>query len=309
MPFPKRPPTFALPVGDKGLQNLEDLQNYFLVDDILRHFQSGKLHTWCQDRRYNEQLDKLYEIPDNSTRTEIVKKLIFIFNIKTIMLSPSESVDADDYIKSNGQVLSKEAIIKEFLDNPNNIEKIVFDYLAVKENQEKVKKQLENKNSDAEFTEYDEYYQALENLKKYYEKVNSFGNSYTIKIGTPNYVPYLKSIDKFRTNLKNIVNKFLDEVKSDIAIGIIGARFLRNNENNGKSTYDELRRMFQIMENENKKCNELIKYYSNDSYRDDIMHYNKEFIPNFQYLLDRYKNELLTRYKEILDLFKQIGFK
>ena len=221
MPFPKRPPTFALPVGDKGLQNLEDLQNYFLVDEILRHFQSGKLHTWCQDRRYNEQLDKLYEIPDNSTRTEIVKKLIFIFNIKTIMLSPSESVDADAYIKSNGQVLSKEAIIKEFLDNPNNIEKIVFDYLAVKENQEKVKKQLENKNSDAEFTEYDEYYQALENLKKYYEKVNSFGDRYTIKIGTPNYVPYLKSIDKFRTNLKNIVNNFLDEVKSDIAIGII----------------------------------------------------------------------------------------
>ena len=275
----------------------------------MRHFQSGKLHTWCQDRRYNEQLDKLYEIPANSTRTEIVKKLIFIFNIKTIMLSTSESIDADAYIKSNGQVLSKEAIIKEFLDNPNNIEKIVFDYLAVKENQAKVKKQLENKNSDAEFTEYDEYYQALENLKKYYEKVNSFGDSYTIKIGTPNYVPYLKSIDKFRTNLKNIVNKFLDEVKSDIAIGIIGAKFLGSNKNNGKSTYDELRRMFQIMKDENKKCNELIKYYSNDSYRDDIMRYNKEFFPNFQYLLDRYKNELLTRYKEILDLFKQIGFK
>ena len=311
MPFPKRPPTFALPVGDKGLQNLEDLQNYFLVDDILRHFQSGKLHTWCQDRRYNEQLDKLYEIPANSTRTEIVKKLIFIFNIKTIMLSTSESIDADAYIKSNGQVLSKEAIIKEFLDNPNNIEKIVFDYLAAKENQAKVKKQLENKNSDAEFTEYDEYYQALENLKKYYEKVNSFGDSYTIKIGTPNYVPYLKSIDKFRTNLKNIVNNFLDEVKSDIAIGIIGAKFLSgyDNKNYDKSTYNKLKLMFQLIEGENKKCNELIKYCSNDSYRDDIMRYNKEFIPNFQYLLDRYKNELLTRYKEILDLFKQIGFK
>ena len=70
--------------------------------------------------------------------------------------------------------------------------------------------------------------------------------------------------------------------------------------------------MFQIMEYENKECNELIKYYSNDSYRDNIMRYNKEFFPNFQYfqyLLDRYKNELLTRYKEILDLFKQIGFK
>ena len=153
MPFPKRPPTFALPVGDKGLQNLEDLQNYFLVDDILRHFQSGKLHTWCQDRRYMEQVDKLYAIADTSTRAEIVKQLIFIFNVKTVFISPKENVDADAYIKSNGQVLSKEAVIKEFLSDQNNIEKIVADYLANEENQAKIRKQFFSNNANNKYNE------------------------------------------------------------------------------------------------------------------------------------------------------------
>lgn len=318
MPFPKRPPTFALPVGDKGLQNLEDLQNYFLVDDILRHFQSGKLHTWCQDRRYNEQLDKLYEIPDNSTRTEIVKKLIFIFNIKTIMLSPSESVDADAYIKSNGQVLSKEAIIKEFLDNPNNIEKIVFDYLAVKENQAKVKKQLENKNSDAEFTEYDEYYQALENLNKSYEKVNSFGDRYTIKIGTPNYVPYLKSIDKFRVNLKNIVDNFLNNVKTDIAmadlIENVAHKMYNNNSYRDATIKERLCEMCKTMDGQENNNLDSIIYKFNELQRGDKYERERRTQaitrnPNWELLFDKYKAELSPIFEEIFDLFEQIGFK
>lgn len=168
MPFPKRPPTFALPVGEQALQNLEDLQNYFLVDDILRHFQSGKLHTWCQDRRYLEQVDKLYAIAETSTRAEIIKQLIFIFNVKTVFISPKENVDADAYIKSNGQVLSKEAVIKEFLSDQNNIEKIVADYLANEENQAKIRKQFFADNANNKYNE----------CKKLLWEVYDFATSY-----------------------------------------------------------------------------------------------------------------------------------
>ena len=216
MPFPKRPPTFALPVGDKGLQNLEDLQNYFLVDDILRHFQSGKLHTWCQDRRYMEQVDKLYAIADTSTRAEIVKQLIFIFNVKTVFISPKENVDADAYIKSNGQVLSKEAVIKEFLSDQNNIEKIVADYLANEENQAKIRKQFFADNANNKYNECKklllEVYDLL--IKSYIGQ-----NKYThISIYSIKHTPYLVMIRGHLTiiidNCRNEAIKILNDTSS-----------------------------------------------------------------------------------------------
>ena len=219
MPFPKRPPTFALPVGDKGLQNLEDLQNYFLVDDILRHFQSGKLHTWCQDRRYMEQVDKLYAIADTSTRAEIVKQLIFIFNVKTVFISPKENVDADAYIKSNGQVLSKEAVIKEFLSDQNNIEKIVADYLANEENQAKIRKQFFADNANNKYNECKKLLWEVYDLATRFDNTNHnyiFGSCYTIEemltsnlqIITDNCINEAIDILNDTTSLENIKLKF-----------------------------------------------------------------------------------------------------
>ena len=80
MIIPKKPKNTTLSIGDKTIYNLEDLQNYFLIDAVIKHFQTSELHKWCKDNYYVEQIQKLYNIPENSTYEDVVKKLIFIFD-------------------------------------------------------------------------------------------------------------------------------------------------------------------------------------------------------------------------------------
>lgn len=137
-----KPENTTLSIGDKTIYNLEDLQNYFFLADVVKHFQSSELHKWCKDNYYVEQVKNLYNISANSTHIEVIKKLIFIFAIKNVFTSKTNSIDADEYIKSLEQNIKEQLIIKKYLSDVNNVEKIVYDYLQKPEHKEKIIKQF-----------------------------------------------------------------------------------------------------------------------------------------------------------------------
>lgn len=150
MPLPKRPATFALAVGEQYLQTLDELQNYFFVDDIIKHFKSKRLHSWLKDRHLDEILSKLNEISAYENIIDVVKKMVFVFNIKNIFTTPSKSIDADAYfesflkanatiiVSSDNKIIDKETVIEEFLADEKNIENIVDKYLSDEDNKEKI---------------------------------------------------------------------------------------------------------------------------------------------------------------------------
>ena len=56
MIIPTKPENTTLYIGGKTIYNLDDLQNYFFIDDVIKHFQSSELHKWCKDNYYVEQV-------------------------------------------------------------------------------------------------------------------------------------------------------------------------------------------------------------------------------------------------------------
>ena len=140
MIIPKKPENTTLSIGDKTIYNLEDLQNYFLIDAVIKHFQTSELHKWCKDNYYVEQIQKLYNIPENSTYEDVVKKLIFIFAIKNVFTSETNSIDADEYLKNLEQNIKEQLIIKKYLSDVNNVKKIVYDYLQEPKHKEELRK-------------------------------------------------------------------------------------------------------------------------------------------------------------------------
>lgn len=321
MPFPKRPPTFALPVGDKGLQNLEDLQNYFLVDDILRHFQSGKLHTWCQDRRYNEQLDKLYNIAETSDLTEVVKNLVFIFDVKTIFIDKEKSIDADKYfqetppdniLNENSPNFVVKKAIKTFLDDPKNVEKIVKDYLSNNSEENKQANditQSENKETpDLEMTDDDEYYHLLYNIFNAANAMSNTGIFDILSRGNSIFVVLL-NLNEIRLNLKKLANNFSDRIKKEIFYGkcIMKLHFCKERTSYYYKIWDNLFKLKGFCKN----CYD--EYYNTKKslYRPDEIDLLKKIAVerNINDVSIIYNFDVLekTKLQEIIDLLTQLG--
>lgn len=190
MIIPQKPKKFSLSIANRQIDTLPELQNYFVLDDIINNFQSGTLHKWLQDRNLYDMADKLYSIPQNSKLIDIIQKFVEIFSIKNIFITPKDSVIAETYVKNERY---RENMIKEFLNDKRNMEKLIDEYLSIKENKERVRKKYFD-------TQNVEYSDSEKECQKLLNEISSLAGS-VIKINT----------DRIILNLKIITKKFKNE--------------------------------------------------------------------------------------------------
>lgn len=73
---------FNLICDDKPVRTIEDLQDNFSIEDVLKYYQNGLLLRWLKVRGYEEEYEKVSQINEGET-LEIVKELIKIFDVET----------------------------------------------------------------------------------------------------------------------------------------------------------------------------------------------------------------------------------
>lgn len=73
---------FNLICDDKPVRTIEDLQNNFSIEDVLKYYQNGLLLRWLKVRGYEAEYKKVSEISEVGV-LEIVKELIKIFDVET----------------------------------------------------------------------------------------------------------------------------------------------------------------------------------------------------------------------------------
>ena len=72
---------FNLCCDGNPIRTIEDLQNNFLIEDILSYYENNLLEKWLDVRGYTEQLEQIRKITSKDD-FEIAKQLVTIFNIE-----------------------------------------------------------------------------------------------------------------------------------------------------------------------------------------------------------------------------------
>lgn len=73
---------FNLICDDKPVRTIEDLQENFSIEDILKYYQNGLLLRWLDVRGYSDEYKKVSAISEIEA-LGIIKELIRIFNVET----------------------------------------------------------------------------------------------------------------------------------------------------------------------------------------------------------------------------------
>lgn len=219
MIIPQKPKKFSLSIANRQIDTLPELQNYFVLDDIINNFQSGTLHKWLQDRNLYDMADKLYSIPQNSKLIDIIQKFVEIFSIKNIFITPKDSILAEIYVKNERY---RENMTKEFLNDKRNMEKLIDEYLSVKENKERVRKKYFD-------TQNVEYSDSEKECQKLLNEISLYKPSVSA-IGLGSVITGKRDVGRDKTilNLKIITKKFKNEalkiLKDDGSISSIKKR-------------------------------------------------------------------------------------
>lgn len=73
---------FNLICDDKPVRTIEDLQENFSIEDVLKYYQNGLLLRWLEVRGYEAEYKKVSEISEIE-EFKIIKELIKIFEVET----------------------------------------------------------------------------------------------------------------------------------------------------------------------------------------------------------------------------------
>ena len=133
---------FNLICDDKPVRTIEDLQENFSIEDVLKYYQNGLLLRWLEVRGYESEYKKVSEIREIET-LEIVKELIKIFDVEAdekkveegvYMLQFLEERKAlceaykQDSFKAQGIIDDYQTGFKQLIDgiieNPNDVARI-----------------------------------------------------------------------------------------------------------------------------------------------------------------------------------------
>lgn len=133
---------FNLICDDKPVRTIEDLQENFSIEDVLKYYQNGLLLRWLEVRGYESEYRKVSDISEIET-LEIVKKLIKIFDVEVDEKKVEEGVYMlqfleerkelcetykQDSIKAQGIIDDYQTGYKQLIDgiieNPNDVARI-----------------------------------------------------------------------------------------------------------------------------------------------------------------------------------------
>ena len=82
---------FNLICDGKPVRTIEDLQENFSIEDVLKYYENGLLLRWLDVRGYETEYKKVSEIKETEA-LEIVKELIRIFGIEADEKSVEQGV-------------------------------------------------------------------------------------------------------------------------------------------------------------------------------------------------------------------------
>lgn len=133
---------FNLICDDKPVRTIEDLQENFSIEDVLKYYQNGLLLRWLEVRGYEAEYKKVSEIREIEA-LEIVKELIKIFDIEADEKKVEEGVYMlqfleerkelceaykQDSFKAQGIIDDYQTgfyqLIDGFIENPNDVARI-----------------------------------------------------------------------------------------------------------------------------------------------------------------------------------------
>lgn len=133
---------FNLICDGKPIRTIEDLQNNFSIEDVLKYYDNQLLHRWLSVRGFEEEHKKVLAI-DAKDQMDIAKELIAIFGVKADMVSVEESVYMLQYLEErkklyeyfgqkrkvsqnaiSGYKEGYETLVKEIIEKPRDIAKI-----------------------------------------------------------------------------------------------------------------------------------------------------------------------------------------
>jgi len=112
---------FNLICDDKPVRTMEDLQENFSVEDVLKYYENGLLCRWLEVRGYEEEKGKVLGIQSKES-LDIAKELIKIFGIETDEKKIEEGVYMLKFLEE-----SKE-LCEIYQKNKFNVKKIIDDY-------------------------------------------------------------------------------------------------------------------------------------------------------------------------------------
>lgn len=130
---------FNLICDNKPIRTIDDLQNNFLIEDVMEYYDNGLLDRWLEVRGYESELEKVRAITTDEVM-EVAKQLIKIFNITVEDKKIEESIYILSFLKEREERFSiyqeknyqMNKIIKDYqiryqqlvdgmLSNPNDI--------------------------------------------------------------------------------------------------------------------------------------------------------------------------------------------
>lgn len=133
---------FNLNCDDKPVRTIEDLQNNFCIEDILKYYNNQLLHRWLNVRGYKKEYDEVSAIIDKEP-IEIIKKLIAIFQVESDEKKVAESIYMLEYLEEDKQLnalydngvrqtrkiiddyeAGYRARVRDIFDNPDDIARI-----------------------------------------------------------------------------------------------------------------------------------------------------------------------------------------
>ena len=114
---------FNLICDDKPVRTIEDLQENFSIEDVLKYYQNGLLLRWLEVRGYEAEYKKVSEIREIEA-LEIVKELIKIFDIEanspkiiSLLKRIAENNLYNDEYSATIFILSETTVIPKELEN------------------------------------------------------------------------------------------------------------------------------------------------------------------------------------------------
>lgn len=133
---------FNLICDDKPVRTIEDIQENFSIEDVLKYYQNGLLLRWLEVRGYESEYNKVSDIREIEA-LEIVKELIKIFDVEADEKKVEEGVYMlqfleerkelceaykQDSFKAQGIIndyqTGYEQLIDGIIENPNDVARI-----------------------------------------------------------------------------------------------------------------------------------------------------------------------------------------
>lgn len=110
---------FNLILDGQQVRCIEDLQDNFCVEDVMRLYQDGLLQKWLKVRGYDDYLQQVEAI---KSKDSVIVELIKIFKIETKENAIKESLYSLDYRKK------RETELKKWEESSSKVEKAIVDY-------------------------------------------------------------------------------------------------------------------------------------------------------------------------------------